>query len=172
MNTITFYYILLSFQANKCISRFLINFLLQCFFHRIFKRIKGSDLLINFCLTDKKIHRRRYILLYMVLQDYIYQIQLYIFILEKPMLESNLQVQTKNILNSNHFHSIRRLGKGGFGHVLLATKATSSSTFYAVKCISKKKMIKDPPLKKFLFQQINTMASLDHPNIVKLHKTF
>lgn len=88
------------------------------------------------------------------------------------MLESNLEVQTKNILNSNHFHSIRRLGKGGFGHVLLATKATSSSTFYAVKCISKKKMIKDPLLKKFLIQEINTMASLDHPNIVKLHKTF
>jgi len=88
------------------------------------------------------------------------------------MLESNLEVQTKNILNSNHFHSITRLGKGGFGHVLLATKATSSSTFYAVKCISKKKMIKDPLLKKFFFQEINTMASLDHPNIVKLHKTF
>lgn len=88
------------------------------------------------------------------------------------MLESSLELQTKNILNANHFHSIRRLGKGGFGHVLLATKATSSSTFYAVKCISKKKMIKDPHLKKLLFQEISTMASLDHPNIVKLHKTF
>lgn len=68
------------------------------------------------------------------------------------MLESNLELQTKNILNSNQYNSVRRLGKGGFGHVLLATKATSSSTYYAVKCISKKKMIKDPLLKKFLFQ--------------------
>jgi serine/threonine protein kinase len=64
------------------------------------------------------------------------------------------------------------LGKGGFGHVLLATKATSSTTFYAVKCISKKKMIKDLQLKKFLIQEIKTMATLDHINIVKLYRTF
>ena len=70
------------------------------------------------------------------------------------------------------FNCVRKIGKGGFGHVLLATKATSSSTFYAIKCLSKKKMIKDPLLKKSLIQEINTMASLDHPNIVKLYKTF
>ena len=56
--------------------------------------------------------------------------------------------------------------------MLLATKATSSSTYYAIKCISKRKMIKDPQLKRFLLQEINTMAMLDHPNIVKLLKTF
>jgi serine/threonine protein kinase len=33
-------------------------------------------------------------------------------------------------------------------------------------------MIKDPQLKKSLAQEINTMAALDHPNIVKLYKTF
>jgi serine/threonine protein kinase len=66
------------------------------------------------------------------------------------MIESNLEMQTKQILNSNQYNAIKRLGKGGFGHVLLATKATSSSTNYAIKCISKKKMIKDPKLKKFL----------------------
>ena len=88
------------------------------------------------------------------------------------MLESNLESQTKNILNSNGYNAVRRLGKGGFGHVLLATKATSSSTCYAVKCISKKKMIKDPQLKRFLLQEINTMALLSHANIVKLLKTF
>ena len=33
-------------------------------------------------------------------------------------------------------------------------------------------MIKDPQLKRFLLQEINTMAMLDHPNIVKLLKTF
>ena len=68
------------------------------------------------------------------------------------MLESNLESQTKAILNCNGYNTVRRLGKGGFGHVLLATKATSSSTCYAVKCISKKKMIKDPQLKRFLLQ--------------------
>jgi serine/threonine protein kinase len=68
------------------------------------------------------------------------------------MLESALEAQTKSILNTNGYNAIRRLGKGGFGHVLLATKATSSSTCYAVKCISKKKMIKDPQLKRFLLQ--------------------
>lgn len=88
------------------------------------------------------------------------------------MLESNLEAQTKTILNNNQYNSIRKLGKGGFGHVLLATKATSSSTYYAIKCISKKKMIKDPQLKKFLIQEINTMAMLNHNNIVKLLKTF
>ena len=88
------------------------------------------------------------------------------------MLESSLESQTKAILNSNGYNAVRRLGKGGFGHVLLATKATSSSTCYAVKCISKKKMIKDPQLKRFLLQEINTMALLNHVNIVKLLKTF
>ena len=67
---------------------------------------------------------------------------------------------------------MRKIGKGGFGHVLLATKATSSSSFYAIKCLSKKKMIKDPQLKKGLIQEVNTMASLEHSNIVKLFKTF
>ena len=88
------------------------------------------------------------------------------------MLESSLESQTKSILNNNGYNAVRRLGKGGFGHVLLATKATSSSTCYAVKCISKKKMIKDPQLKRFLLQEINTMAMLSHCNIVKLLKTF
>ena len=37
---------------------------------------------------------------------------------------------------------------------------------------SKKKMIKDPQLKRFLLQEINTMALLNHGNIVKLLKTF
>ena len=88
------------------------------------------------------------------------------------MLESNLELQTRNILNSNQFNCVRKIGKGGFGHVLLATKATNSSVFYAIKCLSKKKMIKDPQLKKSLIQEINTMASLEHFNIVKLYKTF
>jgi len=33
-------------------------------------------------------------------------------------------------------------------------------------------MIKDPQLKKGLIQEVNTMASLEHTNIVKLFKTF
>ena len=56
--------------------------------------------------------------------------------------------------------------------MLLATKATSSSVFYAIKCLSKKKMIRDPQLKKSLIQEINTMAALEHPHIVKLYRTF
>lgn len=68
------------------------------------------------------------------------------------MLESSLEAQTKAILNSNQYNAIRRLGKGGFGHVLLATKSTSSAVQYAIKCISKRKMIKDPQLRRFLSQ--------------------
>ena len=67
---------------------------------------------------------------------------------------------------------MRKIGKGGFGHVLMATKATNSSTFYAIKCLSRKKMIRDPALRKALVQEINTMAAVEHPNIVKLYKTF
>ena len=59
------------------------------------------------------------------------------------MLESSLELQTRNLLNSKQFNCVRKIGKGGFGHVLLATKATSSSVSYAIKCLSKKKMIKD-----------------------------
>lgn len=88
------------------------------------------------------------------------------------MIQSSQELQTRNILNANQFNCVRKIGKGGFGHVLLATKATSSSTFYAIKCLSRKKMIKDPQLKKSLIQEINTMAALEHPNIVKLYKTF
>lgn len=68
------------------------------------------------------------------------------------MIESNLEVQTRNILNANQFNCVRKIGKGGFGHVMLATKATSSSVFYAIKCLSRKKMIRDPQLKKSLIQ--------------------
>lgn len=88
------------------------------------------------------------------------------------MIQSSQELQTRNILNANQFNCVRKIGKGGFGHVLLATKATSSLTFYAIKCLSRKKMIKDPQLKKSLIQEINTMAALEHPNIVKLYKTF
>ena len=56
--------------------------------------------------------------------------------------------------------------------MLMATKATNSSTFYAIKCLSRKKMIRDPALRKALVQEINTMAAVEHPNIVKLYKTF
>ena len=55
--------------------------------------------------------------------------------------------------------------------MLLATKSTSSAIQYAIKCISKRKMIKDPQLRRFLSQEVSTMAMLDHPNIVKLLKT-
>jgi len=33
-------------------------------------------------------------------------------------------------------------------------------------------MIRDPQLKKSLIQEINTMAALEHPHIVKLFRTF
>jgi serine/threonine protein kinase len=81
-------------------------------------------------------------------------------IVVQQMIESSQELQTRNILNANQFNCVRKIGKGGFGHVMLATKATSSSSYYAIKCLSKKKMIKDPQLKKGLVQEINTMASL------------
>ena len=88
------------------------------------------------------------------------------------MLESSQELQTRNILNANQFNCVRKIGKGGFGHVLLATKATSSSTFFAIKCLSKKKMIKDPQLKKSLIQEINTMAFRWMKRSIFLTKSF
>lgn len=52
--------------------------------------------------------------------------------------------QCKKILEKNHFETIRKLGKGGQGHVLLTSKFVQTVNFYAVKCISLKKCAKNP----------------------------
>lgn len=43
---------------------------------------------------------------------------------------------------------------------------------YSVKCINKKQFAKKPYLVKYIEQEIQSMRELDHPNIVKLTRTF
>lgn len=68
------------------------------------------------------------------------------------MLNSNSEEQCKKILEKCHYETVRKIGKGGFGHVLLTSKFTTSANFYAIKCISLKKCAKEPKIKSFIEQ--------------------
>ena len=67
---------------------------------------------------------------------------------------------------------MRKIGKGGFGHVVLATRFTSSMNFYAIKCISMKANSKDPNYKRYVEREIKTMCEFKHQNIVHLQHAF
>lgn len=91
------------------------------------------------------------------------------------MLDDTLTKQCKEILRKNNLNPSERLGKGGFGTVYLVSKIdfqTYDTELYAIKCTYKKNFAKKPMLRRYLKQEINIMAGLDHPNIVKLIQTF
>lgn len=67
---------------------------------------------------------------------------------------------------------MRKIGKGGYGHVVLASKFTNAVHLYAVKCISLKNCAKDPHLKRYISQETKAMCAIDHPNVVKLENSF
>lgn len=85
------------------------------------------------------------------------------------MLGVNSEEQCRKILEKKKYETVRKLGKGSYGHVVLASKLKNH---YAIKCISLKKCMKDPYLKRYISQETNTMCSLNHPNIVRLEDSF
>jgi serine/threonine protein kinase len=48
------------------------------------------------------------------------------------------------------YQHIRKIGKGGFGHVVLVSKFFISMNFYAVKCFSLKNNNKEANLKRYI----------------------
>jgi NIMA (never in mitosis gene a)-related kinase len=88
------------------------------------------------------------------------------------MLGTNAEQQCRKILEKNDYTVVRKLGKGGFGHVLLANKFTTCTNSYAIKCISLKKCAKDQHLKQSIAQETRAMSSLDHQHIVRLENNF
>jgi serine/threonine protein kinase len=64
------------------------------------------------------------------------------------------------------------LGRGSFGKVYLVRfKDSPDQNCYALKVLSKK-MLKENKLLSYANIEKNIMKSLDHPFIVKLHRTF
>lgn len=91
------------------------------------------------------------------------------------MLEDPSIKQCKEILKKNDLNTIKKLGKGGFGVVYLVSKTNFNSyetELYSVKCTNKKGFTKKPVLRRYLKQEINIMAGLQHRNIVRLIRTF
>lgn len=66
------------------------------------------------------------------------------------MLSSSFEEQAKKVLEKWNYQTIRKIGKGGYGHVVLASKFTNSMSFYAIKCLSLKSSSKDANLKKYI----------------------
>ncbi|KAK8886982.1 hypothetical protein M9Y10_038017 [Tritrichomonas musculus] len=65
------------------------------------------------------------------------------------------------------------LGKGSFSHVYKAKnlKKDGNPEFYGIKVISKKNLNQDGDTER-LHREVDAMTSLDHENIVKLHRFF
>lgn len=67
---------------------------------------------------------------------------------------------------------MRKIGRGGYGHVVLASKFSNSVRLYAIKCISLKNAAKDPHLKRYIHQETKAMCAIEHPNVVRLENSF
>ena len=61
------------------------------------------------------------------------------------------------------------MGAGNFGKVFLAHNLSDPEIKVAIKTINKKRLIGKMDLLK---DEINILASLDHPNIVKYYETY
>ena len=62
------------------------------------------------------------------------------------------------------------LGQGQFGKVFKASHKTDKNRKFAIKTINKKKLNKEDI--ENVYNEINVMLKLDHPNIVKYHETY
>jgi len=64
----------------------------------------------------------------------------------------------------------KTLGKGAFARVRLATKIDDSEEEYAVKMIKLKALNMDDMIA--VGQEIEILAQIDHPNVVKLYEIY
>ncbi len=84
----------------------------------------------------------------------------------------------RKALEERGYETIKSIGKGAFGEVVVARKSRSlfqlesSEKLYAIKIISKVLVKKKPFLQKYIDQEIDIMKKLDHPNIVKQETSF
>ena len=88
------------------------------------------------------------------------------------MLNANNEEHCKKVLEKTHYQTMRKIGKGGYGHVVLASKFSNTVHLYAIKCISLKNSGKDPHLKRYISQETKAMCAIDHPNVVRLENSF
>ncbi len=90
-------------------------------------------------------------------------------------MEDMLLKHCRDTLKKNNLHPLKKLGKGAFSFVFSVEKIELKSPeneVYSVKCINKKQFAKKPYLVKYIEQEIQSLRDLDHPNIVKLSRTF
>ena len=68
-----------------------------------------------------------------------------------------------------HYRIGKQLGSGGFGEVRICVHKQNGSQ-RAVKILKKSDMDEDE--KKMLFNEINNLRDLDHPNILKMYEFY
>jgi len=83
------------------------------------------------------------------------------------ILSTNLVIDNPNKLSDFYKVDSKVIGEGSYGSVSVATEIKTGN-LRAVKVVSKADMKNNAKL----FQEINLMKCLDHPNIIKLHETF
>jgi calcium-dependent protein kinase len=91
------------------------------------------------------------------------------------MVESGVVIRCQDVINKNDgklrdFYRIGKvLGNGAFGEVRMCVSRDTSAQ-RAVKVLRKSHMDEDE--RKMLFNEINILRELDHPNIVKMFEFF
>jgi calcium-dependent protein kinase len=78
------------------------------------------------------------------------------------------QINDENI--SNVYKMTKKIGRGYFGSVKLGFRINDEKKIYAVKSIDKTKL--SAKKIKNLSREIEVLASLDHPNIIKYYETY
>ena len=79
-------------------------------------------------------------------------------------------MKLRDRLGPTHFEPMQLLGSGSFGEVYLVRKK-SSGIFYAMKVLSKDKIISNN-LVKYAQTERNVLSYIEHPFIVNLNYAF
>lgn len=82
----------------------------------------------------------------------------------------NNPTKAQSNLKINHFALMCTLGRGSFGRVLLAFHKQNEK-FYAVKVLSKEKLVKNNQIIHSINER-DILFACDHPNILKLYASF
>jgi len=80
------------------------------------------------------------------------------------------RMKLRDRLGPSHFEPMQLLGSGSFGEVYLVRKK-SSGIFYAMKVLSKDKIISNN-LVKYAQTERNVLSYIEHPFIVNLNYAF